>query len=185
VISVIKRTVSAAYCNGLEDAESDTQLLAYQNKNVMSFSTHSSQLKCRVTSHSSDSSFSRTRNERSDVKRSSNTNSPMNCFPVVSHQMFTAKTVVKMCLRGCVGISDWPDVLPVPSLLNLATSVQKSFVWRCWCSKGPRQNSARTTNQLFVSLHSLRRRGCRPALPSIHHTCIRLRPATWLFFVSV
>jgi len=31
VISVIKETISAAYCNGLEDADSDTQLLAYQN----------------------------------------------------------------------------------------------------------------------------------------------------------
>ena len=86
-----KKTVSAAYCNGLEDADSGTQLLAYQNKKVMSFSRHSSQLKCRVTFHSSDSSFSRTRNERSDVKRFSSTNSPMNCFPVASHLMFTAK----------------------------------------------------------------------------------------------
>jgi hypothetical protein len=31
VISVTKKGVSAAYCNGLEDADSDTQLLAYQN----------------------------------------------------------------------------------------------------------------------------------------------------------
>jgi len=82
-----------------------------------------------------------------------------------------------MCLRGCVGISDLPAVVLNPSLSNLASSVQKNFVWKCWCSKGPRQNSARSTNQLFVRLYTLRRRGCRPALSGVHHTCIRLRLA--------
>lgn len=117
---------------------------------MLSFSRHSSQLKCRVTSHSVTAHFL---GDGASARMSSD-------LPAqIADEVFSSsiapnvyrKTVVKMCLRRCVGIKRLTRCITDSiSIERSLVGAKKRFVWRCWCPKGPGQNSACSTHQLFV-----------------------------------
>jgi hypothetical protein len=71
----------------------------------------------------------------------------MTSLPITLHQMLTGKWLWKCVSMGAWGLSSDQTcefrVLVIPRLLNVASSVNKTFVWSCWFPNSQWQNSTR------------------------------------------